>query len=282
MTALCDAAQGCGMFITRVAKAGCSYDDATTVLTAANKAKVTTLLQLVNLTCASASSMMWDGRIDTTNPNGLGGLAVNISRAIAVLNVGSWDTYIHKVVDHTPGSMQFTYAGTVTPNKFMARENRFFLESKLELLDAEEEWFYDATTSKVYVWLSGAADPALHTIRGKVQDYAIKIVNGASHIRVENVNFFGTTLYASRDVSALLPVTYIDVVGVTFKYPSCSKRMLGSTAAPLVTELSGHGYDSSKAGKPQMWAGCWAQCPNPYKGHGCCRGFFKVINCVFM
>jgi hypothetical protein len=77
--------------------------------------------------------------------------------------------------------------------------DRYFLEDKLELLDAEEEWFYDVQGSKkVYVKLSGGISPVGRNIRGKVQDYAIRIIDGSEHIRIENLKMFATTVYASR------------------------------------------------------------------------------------
>jgi hypothetical protein len=104
--------------------------------------------------------------------------------------------------------------------------SRYYVECKLDLLDAETEWFFDTTTKELYLWAPGGEIPA-GDIRGKVQTYAITLDNCA-YVNFTGLNFFGTTIYDNRG-------DYIVIKDCNFQYPSCSKRMLGG-------ETSSHGY----------------------------------------
>ena len=104
--------------------------------------------------------------------------------------------------------------------------SRYYVECKLNLLDAETEWFFDTATKELYLCPPGGAIPT-GDIRGKVQTYAITMDN-CSYVNIEGLNFFGTTIYDNGGA-------YIAVEDCNFQYPSCSKRMLGG-------ETSSHGY----------------------------------------
>ena len=61
---------------------------------------------------------------------------LNISNAIAVLNLGSFRTWTRVVDSHVPGSNMFTHA-PVSSGGYKDKEHYYFIEGKLELLDAE-------------------------------------------------------------------------------------------------------------------------------------------------
>ena len=57
------------------------------------------------------------------------------------------------------------------------------------LLDVQNEWFYDVVSKKLYVY----GDPTGKKIKGKVQSYAFNI-DACTNIKLEKLNFFSTTI----------------------------------------------------------------------------------------
>ena len=185
---------------------------------------------------------IWDmegsrARGDPTSPNGTlldkphnkTGLAAggfDADGAIAVLNVGSWMTYARKVTGHKPGAGSFTYKKVPV---FRPKHHYYYLECKLNLLDAEREWFYDRDTRALYLWAPGGKAPG-KTVRAKTQSYAID-ARDCSYVRLVGLNFFATT-FRFRDS------TNITIENCDLSFPSCSKRMLGDLGAPDATQIT--------------------------------------------
>ena len=64
---------------------------------------------------------------------------------MAILNVGSWETWVREVLFHEPGSNFFLYNDDFGDDiKF--KDPQYYLEASPELLDAAEEWYYDMDT----------------------------------------------------------------------------------------------------------------------------------------
>jgi len=160
---------------------------------------------------------------DVSSPEDIASSGINAQDALAIANVGSFKTWVVPITSHTSGSNIFTYVPTST---FKDKHHYYFLEGKIDLLNTQNEWFYNATTKKLSVW----GDPTGKDIKGKVQSYVFTM-NNCSNIALENLNFFATTISATGS-------TDITVNNCMFSFPSCSKRMLGDISQPLTTELS--------------------------------------------
>jgi hypothetical protein len=163
--------------------------------------------------------------VDTpTGHSNLSALPFSVVDAMAVLNVGSFKSYTRKVNTHAAGSGTFTVDAV---GSLKSSLQYYFLEGKLEFLDAEREWYFNPTTKELYFWGDTNA-----VIRGKVQDYAFHVTN-SDDITIRGINFFGTTVYFTGCERAL-------VEKGTFDYPSCTKRMLGEhSVAPATTTFWG-------------------------------------------
>ena len=163
---------------------------------------------------------------------------INATGAIAILNIGQWLTWAGKVTKHKPGDNIFTYSLNPKPSAvhFIPQHCRYFLEDKLEFLDAPTEWFFDASSKKLYVWLKSSDHPDNHDIRGKVSIYAFTITDSSSWITLTGLNFFATTVYIKGNNGAK-DVSNIRLDSCHFSYPSYSKRMLGSIAVPNTTTI---------------------------------------------
>ncbi len=160
---------------------------------------------------------------------------LNMTGAMAVLNIGSYCTFVAKAEEHWPGKNSFKYKDTFGDVHFTAKISRYYMEDKLELLDQAEEWFFDNGTKMLYLWTKNNDSPANHEVRGKVQTYAIKITN-SSNIVVKNLDFFATTLEA-KTISMTNTIDALTLQSLNFKFPSYSKRMLGDPSPPQWTRI---------------------------------------------
>ncbi|XP_057290464.1 uncharacterized protein LOC130613156 [Hydractinia symbiolongicarpus] len=169
--------------------------------------------------------------------DGLKKTNIDMTGAMAILNIGSFNTFVAKVKHHKANTNTFTFDDTFGDYHFKPERSRYFLEDKLELLDTAEEWFYDKNTSILYVWTPTGESPAGFKLRGKTQSYAMQIRN-SSHLLIQNIDFFATTLNADS-VNATFRVHNITFHSLNFKYHSYSKRMLGDSSLIQWTEVNG-------------------------------------------
>lgn len=158
---------------------------------------------------------------DSSNPD-LASISKNLTGAMMIGNVGSWTSYAREITSHNIGGNVFDY-GTV-PN-FKNNHIYFYLECHLDLLDTENEWFYDKDTKKLYVY----GNPTGKNIKGKVQTYAFSFKE-SSNITFKGLSFFATTIAMYRSKESTIEEC-------TFSFPSCSKRMLKSEGTPKATAL---------------------------------------------
>ncbi|MDP6637273.1 MAG: right-handed parallel beta-helix repeat-containing protein [Phycisphaerae bacterium] len=174
---------------------------------------------------------------DPTSPNGtlrdkpvgkrgLAASGFDADGAVAILNVGSWMTYARKVTGHEPGSGGFAYKKAPV---FRPKHHYYYLEGKLDLLDAEREWFYDRDAGALYLWAPGGKAPG-KAVRGKTQSYAID-AQDCSYVRLQGLKFFGTTFRFRES-------TNVTVEDCDLSFPSCSKRMLGVLGRPDATLIT--------------------------------------------
>ena len=139
---------------------------------------------------------------------------LDITNAIAILNVGSFKTWTRRVTTHTGNT--FTYDPVP---EWKTKHHDYYIEGKLELLDNENEWFFEEETKELYFYPPNGNNPNNLEIRGKVQSYAFEIEN-SDYVQIQNLEFFGTTFkFVNSD--------YAIVQECNFFYPSCYKRMLG-------------------------------------------------------
>ena len=147
---------------------------------------------------------------------------LDLTGAIAILNVGSFRTKNQFINTHTPGSGTFTYDPVSID--FKDKEHFYFVEGKLELLDQEKEWFYNPDTNMLYAHVPGGGSPASLQMRGKTLSYAITATN-FDYIVIDGIDFRGATFKLSSCYKAR-------VQNCDLTFPSCTKRMLGTLGTP--------------------------------------------------
>lgn len=70
-------------------------------------------------------------------------------------------------------------------------------------------------------------------VSGKNQTYFFNITSGSKYIIINNLNFFGTTIYAKpSDSIQANRIHNIEILNNNFYYPSTNKRMLKITDPP--------------------------------------------------
>lgn len=185
---------------------------------------------------AKSSTLSTRGVMVDDGSKDLAGSGLNATGAMAVLNIGSFNTFTAIVQSHKPGNASFTYKDTFGRIKFVPGANQYFLEDKLEFLDQPEEWFYDKATRTLFVMTADGKSPEGRDVRGKVMTYAFNITN-CSHVVFKKLKFFGTALRASTmdEKNAVNNLTFHSII---FSYPSYTRRMLGDTAPAEWTKMN--------------------------------------------
>ena len=141
----------------------------------------------------------------------------NLVNSIINLNVGSFKSYSRKVKSMTVDSnIKLTYDQVPL---WKEKHHYYYLESRLEFLNTENEWYFDNNNKYLYVCLSGNKNPEYENIYAKVQNYSLNVTN-CTNIEISNINFFGTTLQVNNS-----DTTKVD--NCNFLYPSCYAKMLG-------------------------------------------------------
>ena len=169
--------------------------------------------------------------------SGLKDADIDMTDAIAVLNIGKWNTFVTKVKHHDPTNNFFTYHHTFGDFEIETGLSRYFLEDKVELLDVAEEWHFDKGSKILSFIPPEGTDMSKANLRGKVQSYAIKITD-SQNLLIKNLDFFATTIKASSS-SATDYVDKITFDSLKFMYPSYSKRMLGEIGLIEWTDVNG-------------------------------------------
>ncbi len=146
--------------------------------------------------------------------------AGDFAGALAVLNSASFRSYAAQVKTNAGSSLTHD----LVPNH-KGGSYYYFLDSHLDLLDSEEEWFYDPADSLLYVW----GDPSTKDVRGKTQSYAITLEN-CENATIENIDFFATAFKATRCKN-------LRVSGNRFSFPATNKRMVKDTTSPNVISI---------------------------------------------
>jgi len=148
---------------------------------------------------------------------------VDWTGALAVLNVGAWQTFLRTVENHKAGGDSFQYVKDLgkrheskqTQRKRAMKDfDRYFLYGKLEALDSPGEWFCDPKTSTLYLWPLDGRNPAGRTIEGKQRDYGF-IANRKNHVQFDGLRFFAATILLNN-------CNDCTIANCTLDYPTCT------------------------------------------------------------
>jgi len=91
--------------------------------------------------------------------------------------------------------------GTITADCIGSNQYQgwgYFIDGKLQELDYPNEWFYDATTKKLYVYCPKGDSPNNHTIEAVIYSTGISITNYEDNAQVDGLQFMH---YADKGVN---------------------------------------------------------------------------------
>ncbi|MCK5173132.1 MAG: hypothetical protein KAR47_07050, partial [Planctomycetes bacterium] len=145
---------------------------------------------------------------------------LDMTGAMAILNIGSFKTWPRLVTSHNAIEGSFEY-NDIPVIGYRDVHHYYYMECKLNLHDAEKEWFYDKNTKELYLWAPGGGVPS-GNIRGKVQTYAID-ASDCNYVVVDGIDFFASTFSFTTSSNCT-------VKNCNLQFPSCSQRMLGVEA----------------------------------------------------
>ena len=163
----------------------------------------------------------------------------SLDGAMAVVNQ-RFRTFSRFVKGHAPGGDTFTYDRDIDqrqlpvaerdPNKvptdgiyqFTGRSvlyMRYYLEGKLEFLDAPGEWFYDRASGMLYVRTLNGKSPESMAVRGKVKDYGLDVADSKGII-IDGLAFYGCTFQMKN-------VLECEIRNCNLMHYAALRRMLG-------------------------------------------------------
>ena len=178
------------------------------------------------------------GKIVDDGKAGLADSGIDATGAMAILNIGSFCTFVGQVTSHSAGSNTFFYHDLWNNSNWKDTHNQYFLEASRALLDAPEEWFYDKETKVLYMIPpagSDCPDPSLDTLRGRTMDYGLTI-RDATGITMANITMFATNVDAQSESKK----TFIDNIrfeNVDILFGASSHRMLQDPLKPKWTQM---------------------------------------------
>ncbi len=153
----------------------------------------------------------------------------DISGALLIANFCSFKTKVRTVLETGLDIANNKFEYTPIGGEYRDKHHYYFLEGKLVFLDHPNEWFYD--DGQLYVWseVGDGSDLEDSIIRGKNQDFAL-VLSDCNNVTIEGIKFFATTISIQNGNNVVINDN-------VFSFPNSSKRMLGDTLSPLVTNI---------------------------------------------
>lgn len=140
---------------------------------------------------------------------------INWTGAVATLNVAhQFYTWTRTVKKHSAGSDRFEYEKDLTGITHFAdktepwEDDRYYLRGKLEALDIENEWFYDAPAKTLYFKPPDRRHPSTFTLESKTRPFAFHASN-INKLTIDGFNIIAATISLSNCNHATIANTHI-------------------------------------------------------------------------
>lgn len=99
----------------------------------------------------------------------------------------NWCYETRSVSSFISGNILFSALSQYTTNSNYG----YFLDNKLSLLDAENEWYYDIAAQKIYFYAPGGVNPNSIIINGVIYKTGFRANPGVSHVIIQNLTIEG-------------------------------------------------------------------------------------------
>ena len=175
----------------------------------------------------------------------------SLDGAMAVMNQ-RFRTFSRFVKGHEPGGDTFTYDRDIDQRNLPPEKRdpdkvptdgiyqftgksvlnmRYYLEGKLEFLDAPGEWFFDKASLTLFVHTLDGKSPESMIVRGKIKDFGLDVAD-CKGIIIDGLDFFGCTFQLEE-------VLNCEIRNCNLKYYAALRRMLGEE----VPHLTSHRFE---------------------------------------
>ena len=118
-----------------------------------------------------------------------------------------YKSYTSNITASAVGSITFNAIG-IAPTV----GNNYYITGNLQELDSPGEWYYDSSTSRLYLWAPGGVNPNTLTVEAKKRANAFDL-SSRSYINITGINIFASTIKMSAS-------NYCKVSNIIAKYIS--------------------------------------------------------------
>lgn len=150
----------------------------------------------------------------------------NIVGATVQINGNEWDTNARTISTFTSGTGEVTLSGTIDGG--LSSGDLFWIVDDYDLLDADEEWYYDDVADKLYVYDTGGSPT---NIKGQTFNGSAITLTTSDNITVENITIKN---YNTHGIDATASDT-LTVDGVDFLYCYTTGVYTGTTTSLRTT-----------------------------------------------
>jgi len=148
-----------------------------------------------------------------------------------------WDPQTGVIVTSQLGQLTYTVDGTsFCPYVCAQAGGYYYLFGILGALDRQREWTYVASSTTLYFWAPGGADPNTLSVRAKQRQYAFDL-SGKSNVTIQYINLFGSAI--TSDASSMNNI----INGINAQYVSHFTTLPDDTGHPTSSWYA-HAFDS--------------------------------------
>lgn len=148
------------------------------------------------------------------NHQTLAGTGIDMTGAVAIMNIGSWMSYASRITEHAAGRDSFAYDAEFKESDEKARDEalalapgakfgrmssgkgawhpHYYMIEGLQCLDRPREYWYDKDSGFLYFHSPDGASPASHKLRGKRRSLMLTLT-GCRNVTVRGIDFFAST-----------------------------------------------------------------------------------------
>ena len=132
------------------------------------------------------------------------------------------------------GTLTIAVEGAICPYLCPTAGGYYYLFGALGALDAEKEWFYDASAGLLYFWAPGGIDPNTLDLRAKQRIYGFDL-GSRSNVTIKEINLFACTINTNGASSN-------DILdGINAMYVSHFTTLPGPAPGPIVDHMGDTG-----------------------------------------
>lgn len=185
---------------------------------------------------------------------------IDFTGCVAILNIGSWQTFRREITKHERGADRFSYPTDPTSRLFNAKPHPVGMDHYcvygFAALDSAGEWFYDMKSSTLYLCLTPVDGKRLldGTLQLRSKTLAESItIEGSKHVILKRCKLRGSSLRmvdsnhcALDDVHLEYPSTIANPFGPNLPHPSVTsktwtaRKWFGETSIDAPFTVQGH------------------------------------------